>query len=318
MRDVVVIGGGLTGLSACYQLEKLGVDYTVIELKRRFGGAIHSEAERGFIMDASAFAFETLADESWLPELGLSDQLMPLNDEANFFRDGTESLISALAADLQGGRLMRMAVSSIGRYRRRFTICLENGMMYDAGALILALPARYAARTLYNLAPEAAERLADYRCQGIWQVALGVRKRETPSTLPTASSLGFSCLHSTDQPGRVSDHDHLLIQVTLPAAAGRQPADIVRQVTDRLGITSAPIVWRALATEEAVSIHDQDHPGNMRQLRALLPDGIALVGSDYLLQPPPQPGLAQLAQRLQAGRQAANDAHDFVKARESK
>ena len=131
--------------------------------------------------------------------------------------------------------------------------------------------------------PQLLNALADYRCQDIWQVALGVRKREMPSTLPTSSSLGFSCLHSTDQPGRVSDRDHLLIQVTLPAAAGRQPEDIVRLVTNRLGISADPVVWRALATEEAVSIHDQDHPGNMRQLRALLPDGIALVGSDYLL-----------------------------------
>ena len=318
MRDVVVIGGGLTGLSACYQLEKLGVDYTVIELKRRFGGAIRSTRENGFIMDASAFVFSALGPEPWLTELALSDQVMPLNDEANFFRAGTETLIRALAANLQGGRLMRMAVSSIGRYRSRFTICLENGMMYDAGALILALPARYAARVLYNLAPEAAERLADYRCQDIWQVALGVRKREMPSTLPTASSLGFSCLHSTDQPGRVPDRDHQLIQVTLPAAAGRQPEDIVRQVTNRLGISADLVVWRALESEEAVSIYDQDHPGNMRQLRALLPDGIALVGSDFLLQPPPQPCLAQLAQRIQAGRQAANAAHNFLKTRASK
>ena len=53
MRDVVVIGGGLTGLSACYQLEKLGLRYTVIELKRRFGGAISSKSENGFIMDAA-------------------------------------------------------------------------------------------------------------------------------------------------------------------------------------------------------------------------------------------------------------------------
>ena len=36
MRDVVVIGGGLSGLAACYELEKCGAAYTVIEVKRRF------------------------------------------------------------------------------------------------------------------------------------------------------------------------------------------------------------------------------------------------------------------------------------------
>ncbi len=316
MRDVVVIGGGLTGLSACCQLEKLGVDYTVIELKRRFGGAIHSEAEGGFTMDIGAFASacETLADEPWLPELGLTDQLLPLSDQACIFRAGTESLTSALAADLQGGRLMRMAVSSIGRYRSRFTICLENGMMYDAGALILALPARYASRALYNLAPTAAERLNACRYQSNWHLALGLHKRDLPPTLPTADRLGFSSLFSTDHPGRVPDRDHQLIQITLPAAA-ETPEDIIREAANRLGLAASPIVSLALAIDEAVSIYDEDHASNMRQIRALLPAGISLVGSDYLPQPPRQPGLAQLAERMQAGRQAADEAHDFVKAR---
>ena len=33
MRDVVVIGGGLSGLAACYELERCGAAYTVIEVK---------------------------------------------------------------------------------------------------------------------------------------------------------------------------------------------------------------------------------------------------------------------------------------------
>ena len=46
MRDVVVIGGGLSGLAACYELEKRGAAYTVIEVKRRFGGGIRSTLRR--------------------------------------------------------------------------------------------------------------------------------------------------------------------------------------------------------------------------------------------------------------------------------
>ena len=51
MRDVVVIGGGLSGLSACYELEKQQLPYTVIEVKRRLGGGIRSTFEAGFIME---------------------------------------------------------------------------------------------------------------------------------------------------------------------------------------------------------------------------------------------------------------------------
>ncbi len=308
MRDVVVIGGGLTGLSACFQLEKSNLRYTVIELKRRFGGSIRSASENGFIMDSSAFAFSSLADEPWLPELGLTDQLLPLSADAFIFRSGTESLIRALAAKLPGGRLMRMALSSIGRHRRRFTICLENGLMYDAGALILAVPARYAARMLYNLAPAAAKRLANCQYESIWQVALGFHKRDLPRSLPAANNLGFSYLLSTDYLGRVPDRDHLLIQLALPARADIPPADISRLAADRLGIAAPPIASRAQVTCAPLSIDD------LRLIRALLPDGIILVGSDYLPEPPAQPGLARLAQRMEAGRGAAREALQFLKA----
>ena len=55
MRDVAVIGGGLAGLSACFQLQKLGLRYTVIELRRRFGGTIRTSVQHGFVMDGGRF-----------------------------------------------------------------------------------------------------------------------------------------------------------------------------------------------------------------------------------------------------------------------
>ncbi len=310
MRDVVVIGGGLTGLSACYQLEKLGLPYTVIELKRRFGGAISSKSEHGFIMDGSGFAFSSLAAEAWLPELGLSDQVLPLDGDVFTFRCGTESLIRALAGTLPGGRLMRMAVSSLGTCQRRFTICLENGLMLDAGALILAVPARYAARMLYNLAPVAAEHLQGYRYECLWQAALGFHKRDLPPSLPAAS---FAFLQTTDHLARVPDSDHRLIQLAMPAPVDTPPSDIIRDASDRLGARAAPIASRAQILDAALSIYDDDHFANMRLVRALLPAGISLVGSDFLLDPPAQPGLSQIAERLDAGRRAANDARLFLK-----
>ena len=309
MRDVMVIGGGLSGLAACYQLEKLGLPYTVIELRRRFGGQIHSHTKARFIMDASAFAFTSLADEAWLAELGLSEQIVEIAPETFIFRRGSEALTLALAGRLQGGRLMRMAVSSIGPLGSRFTICLENGMMYDAGAVILALPARFAARALYNLAPAASQLLLELQRENLWQVALGLHKSSLPAALP---GQGFAHLHATDLPGRVADRDHILIQLGMSARPAAQPADIISEALERLGISAQPLAAMAHCQERIAS---QDLAEKMPQLRALIPTGISLAGSDYLLHAPRQPGLSQLAERLQAGREAAIQAAKALKAR---
>lgn len=317
MRDVVVIGGGLSGLAACYQLEKFNLRYTVIEVKRRFGGGINSVAERGFVMDAGAFVLRSLADEPWPAELGLSKQLLP-NGAGDFvFRGGAESLIQALARPLQGGRLMRMAVSSIGRWRGRFTICLENGLVYDAGALILALPARYGARILRNLAPEAAERLDDFRYDSIWRVSLGCRVDALPPSLESKGDATHPFLLSTAAPGRVPDRHHRLLQLGLRAAPDQAPEAVIRAAVDYLGLKSVPIVARAHHWPEAdlISRYDAAHAQTISAVKALLPAGIALIGSDYCLSAPTVKGIARLNERISMGRQAALAAEASLKRR---
>lgn len=43
-RDVAIIGGGLSGLSLAYQLEREGIDYVLLEARDRLGGRILSES----------------------------------------------------------------------------------------------------------------------------------------------------------------------------------------------------------------------------------------------------------------------------------
>ena len=85
MPDVVVVGGGLSGLSACYELDKHQIRYTVIEVKKRFGGSIVSTAAKGFIADAYAFAFQDLEDVSLLFELGLDEDLFEFGPGSSAF-----------------------------------------------------------------------------------------------------------------------------------------------------------------------------------------------------------------------------------------
>ncbi len=317
MRDVVVIGGGLSGLAACYQLEKCGLRYTVIEVKRRFGGGVKTTAERGFIMDAGAFVIRRRADDDWLIELGLSDQLQPRGACDVVFKAGAESLIQALARPLRGGRLMRMAVSSIGRWRGRYTICLENGLVYDAGALILAVPARYAAHILRNLAPEAAERLECFRYDSIWRVSLGCQSDALPPSFAHELNASVPFVLTTAAPGRVPDPHHLLLQAGSRAAPDQAPESVIRDTIQRLGLLAGPIVARADHWPEADlnSRYDAAHGQTMRQINAMLPAGLALIGSDYCLDAPTVKGVGRLNERISMGRAAALAAQNYLKAR---
>ena len=267
-------------------------------------------------MDASAFAFRPIADHGLLEDLGLRPRMFQINAEACAFADGTETLIGALAERLQGGRLMRMALSSVGRLRNRFTICLENGIMLDAGALILALPARYAARALWNLAPEAAEQLAQFRYDSILRVSLGYHKRDLPARPDPVPDETFPFIISTDQPGRVPDSDHLLIQVGLRHAGDMSPADAINAVTRQFGWRASPLVARVDYWPEADLLTDygEDHHQRVSAIRDALPDGVGLIGSDFCRQAPDVRGVARLDERIGAGRAAARDALKYLKA----
>ena len=318
MRDVVVIGGGLSGLAACYELEKRGVACTVIEVKRRFGGAIRSAAAAGFLMDASAFAFRRPAADALPPEFELERSILPLaGGEACVMRGGSESLIRAFASRLGGGRLMRMAVSSIGRLRNRFTICLENGIMLDGGALILAVPAPYAARMLWNLAPEAARLLTEFRYDAIRRVSLGYRKGDLPARIELSPAETFPFVIATEQIERVPDRNHLLIQVGLRSSEDMSTQEAVDAVTGQIGGRAPPIAARVDFWPEADLLSDDAHArrDTVGAIRATLPPGLSLVGSDYCLAAPAVKGVARLDERMLAGRQAAHEAIDHLKAK---
>jgi oxygen-dependent protoporphyrinogen oxidase len=50
-NDVVIIGGGLTGLSLAYLLQRKGVDFLLLEKASRPGGVIHTSQREGFIYE---------------------------------------------------------------------------------------------------------------------------------------------------------------------------------------------------------------------------------------------------------------------------
>ncbi|MCY4465891.1 MAG: FAD-dependent oxidoreductase [Chloroflexi bacterium] len=312
MRDIVVIGGGLSGLAACHELEKLGARYTIIEVKRRFGGGIRSSLADGFLMDTCAFVYRAL-DDRQLTALGLAGRQMARGDGSALLCGGSESLISALTNDLRGGRLMRMALSSIGRLGGRFTLCLENGLMLDARALVLALPARYAARILYNLSPGAAGLLAAFRYDSLARVSLGLHRRDLPADIASRRT-DRAFLLTTDVPGRVPDRDHVLLQVGLRGDDSEDSQQFIERASRMLGIQK-PLVARVDRWAEAdlLPVEPTLQADRLRAIRASLPDGISLIGSDYCLRQAQSTGIVRLDERMDMGREAAHQALAFLR-----
>jgi oxygen-dependent protoporphyrinogen oxidase len=50
--DILIVGAGITGLTAAYYLKKAGKDCLVVEEQDRIGGAIRTEREEGFIYES--------------------------------------------------------------------------------------------------------------------------------------------------------------------------------------------------------------------------------------------------------------------------
>lgn len=310
MSEVVIIGGGLSGLSAAWQLELLGVNYTLVEVKNRLGGSIITEPEGGFVIDGGAFACARDGDWSFLAELDLAGALVPFVEDKVMFKDGTQSLVNALISRLTNPVLTRMAVSTVGRLddTGRFGICLENGMLMDARAVIVAAPARYAEHILHTLQPEVAYRLLGYHYDSVARVSLGYR-REDVGTLPESPPEDYPITfwQIVTHPARVPD-GHVMLRAGIRLEPPHEiPPDLPLQLAALMQLPLNPVVSALHYWENADSLtRDRpDHAANMTAIEHLLPGGVALVGSDYRAY--------RLDQQVTQGRAAAHQIADWLR-----
>jgi len=90
--DVAVIGGGISGLSAAYELERRGLQTRLLEASGRLGGVIRTERTDGWVIDAGPDALLTQkpAAVQLCSEIGLRDRLIStkLPRTAYVLRDG--------------------------------------------------------------------------------------------------------------------------------------------------------------------------------------------------------------------------------------
>jgi protoporphyrinogen/coproporphyrinogen III oxidase len=101
MRDVVVVGAGIAGLAAAWELQRLGLAPLVLEASPRAGGVIVTERIDGFVVDGGpdAILVQKPAAVELCRELGLGERLIP-------------TLPPRTAFVVRGGRLVSLPEAS--------------------------------------------------------------------------------------------------------------------------------------------------------------------------------------------------------------
>src|SRR3954452_514117 len=82
MPKVVIIGGGVSGLSAAYYLAKAGIPSTIVESRARLGGVIQTEQIDGCTLESGPDSFLSAkpAALDLIRDLGLSGEVIGSND----------------------------------------------------------------------------------------------------------------------------------------------------------------------------------------------------------------------------------------------
>jgi oxygen-dependent protoporphyrinogen oxidase len=166
--DVVVVGGGIAGLTAAYALAGRGRSFRLLEASGRLGGVIVSEREAGFLLEGGpdSLLAQKPAGMALCRELGLGERLIPTNQE--------ERTVFVL----HRGRLHALPEGMVLAVPTRVWPFLRSGLFSWAGKVRMGLelvqPRRreggdesIAAFTRRRFGKEALERLAEPLLAGI-------------------------------------------------------------------------------------------------------------------------------------------------------
>lgn len=172
MKEVLIIGGGLAGLSLADALQGAGVDYQLLEARSRFGGRIKSELFAGHAFDLGPAWFwpgqpriAALVEKLELARFDqYSDGILSYEDERGQVQrgqgyasmqgswrlvGGLQRLIDALVSRLDVDRLQLNAqVGRLSLNAAGVTATLGDGTELAAKKVAIAMPPRLLADTI--------------------------------------------------------------------------------------------------------------------------------------------------------------------------
>lgn len=167
MIDVVVVGGGMSGLAAAYELQKRGLSVRVLEAGSRPGGVVLTERFDGWVVDGGpdSILVQKPAAVALCRELGIGDRLVSTLTPrtAYILRDDRLYAIqegSFLGFPIRFGALARTSLFTLaGRLRMACEVAIPRGGSGEDESIASFVRRRFG--------EEAVEYLADPLLAGI-------------------------------------------------------------------------------------------------------------------------------------------------------
>ncbi|MCB0996616.1 MAG: FAD-dependent oxidoreductase [Acidimicrobiales bacterium] len=337
-RDIVIVGGGLAGLTAAHRLASAGPRVTVFEGSTRFGGQLHTELTADGVLvelGAEGFVARSVAVPELCAEAELGDQVIGQSRTLTYaatddglvalepgeaarilgfqvppeelgrgirsLRRGMGSLTDALVATMGSNVELRLSTeaASLEPSGSGIEVRLVDGRSLRAGAVVVATPARPAARLLATLAGSSATDLASAPLLSNLSVSLVYRRSAVahpldasgfivPANVDGAGVRACSFV-SSKFAGRTPDHLVELRVFFRPSAEDLSTLDdqgwVERAhagVAERLHISTEPDRWWVAPWANALPVHTDDHRATVAAVEASLAGlPVVLAGSAF-------------------------------------
>ncbi|HWQ14351.1 MAG TPA: protoporphyrinogen oxidase [Roseiflexaceae bacterium] len=216
-------------------------------------------------------------------------------------RGGVQALVDALVLRLEGAILTGRGVTALAydpAASRPYRLCLDDGTLLEANAVVLTAPAYAAADLLAPLAPALAAALRTIRYVSTGTITLAYRRADVGSLLdgygvviPRAEGRQVNAVTLSSLKFRHrAPEDHLLVRVFVggsrtPEALALDDTALLALAREELrailGIDAEPLFARVYRWQDANPQYDVGHLERVAALDALCPEGLYLAGSAY-------------------------------------